>query len=206
MPLSWYSLLRGRSFKKLFLYTLLCLFVAGIVYRFDICVSNVGFLQKDWSDHFISFDSWRAFFRTWSENFDNLLSRWFVEHPKWVRMAARFFMSIAFLQLLLGFWKTFKKDDFTFRSVSSIAFVIFAIHLILGVFHKYPFVVTRTSLFFAPMLLLMLAKALSWLKEKQIYVYRVVHYSFFLYLSYISIGIARMIFAGDLGAQPYIWQ
>ncbi len=205
MPLAWYALLRKGSFNKLIFYTLLALMTAGIVYRFDISVNNLSIVQKEWNSHFISFDSWNSFLKSWGQSFDNLTSRWFVEHPKWIRMVARVLMPIGFMQLIFGFWKTFKQDKFTFRSVNSIAFAVWFIHLFFGVLHKYPFVVPRTSLFFAPMLLLLFVKGLSWIKERQIYVYRAVHYSFLVYLGYVSIGIARMILAGDLGAEPYIW-
>ena len=200
------NLLKKKDFKRLTFYTLICLSVAGIVYCFDIRVSNVGAISEYWQDHFISFASWESFFKTLGQNFDNLMSRWFAERPKWIRMCARAIIPIGFLQLLLGFWKTFKKDKFMFSSVNSIAFVVFMEHLILGALHKYPFVVVRTSLFFAPMLLLLTVQGFSWLGSRQKYAYNIIQYLFLVYLGYISIGIARLILGGDLGAQAVLWQ
>jgi hypothetical protein len=108
----------------------------------------VASLQNEyWREHFILFDSWQAFFRSWGQNFDNLMSRWFCEMPKWIRGVSRVFIPLCLIPPLLMSWSVFKKDRFLLHSVSSIALVIFLEHLLFGMLHKYPFVVIRTSLF-----------------------------------------------------------
>ena len=194
--------LRKYNFRKFFGYIFLCLVVLGIVYNFDIKVNAVNSIGTYWNDHFISLSSWKLFFKTLGENFNNLISRWFVENPKWIRGMARFFIPIGLLYLIFSAWKTFKKDKFMFYSVNAIALAVLIEHILAGVLQKYPFAVPRTSLFFAPMLLLMTAKGIYWIKDKQKSVYYILQYVFLIYLGYISLGLARIIFAGDLGAQP----
>ncbi len=195
-----------RLWPFLVIYLMSCLSVFGVVYCLDLRVSNVAMLGADWHDHMISLHSAKEFLKTLGENLDNLISRWFVERPKWIRRAARFFVGLGFIRLFGGAWGVFKRDGFRLCSIHSIAFVVFWEHLILSVFKKYPFAVVRTSLFFAPMLLFLTVDALEWLKQRNGALYALVQYPFMVYLLYISLGIAGMIFAGDLGAQPVIWR
>ncbi len=186
-------------------YAVMACAVAAFVYFFDLRVSNAVFLQRDWHDYFISFDSIGEFFKTFGEGVNNLLSRWFAETPKWVRMAARFFMALGLIQLLAGFWPRLKNDQWKFFSVETIGFIVFWELVGLGVLHKYPFTVPRTSLFFCPILFFTTARALENLKSGQKYLYWPVQMVFIVYLVVVSIGIAGDIFAGDLGAQSIIW-
>jgi hypothetical protein len=91
-------------------------------------------------------------------------------------------------------------------SIRTIAFVVFWQHILLGAFKKYPFVVNRTSLFFAPILMFLTADALRWLKGKNHAVYVIVQYSFVLYLLCVSLGIAAEIFAFEFSKRPALWQ
>jgi hypothetical protein len=213
LPLPAFNLLmEARNNSRLwpFLggYLASCLAVFAVVYCVDIRISNVSWLgtATDWNEHMVSLSSPKLFFKTLGEGCDNLTSRWFVDHPKWVRMAARFFMALGFWRLLLGGWNAFKEDGFRLISIRSIAFVVFWEHLFLSMAHKYPFGVTRTSLFFAPMLLFVTVDAFEWIKRRNYFLCNLVQYPFLIYLVYISIGLAREIFAGDLGADPYIWR
>ena len=209
LPLyNFWSQTKGNPRRWIFpgVYLLSALVTFGVFYHFDFQVSNAALLGASWNDHFISFNSVGAFFKTLEEGCNNLISRWFVERPHWLRMAARFFVGLGFLRLFWGAWSAFKKDDWRLVSINSIAFVVFWEHLILSVFQKYPFVVPRTSLFFAPMLLFLTVEAIESIKQYNGILYTLVQYPFLAYLLYVSLGIARMIFAGDLGAQPIIWQ
>jgi len=193
---------------KMFLaiYLISAISVFGIVYCFDLRVSNLSFLSSDWHDHMISLHSPKEFFKTLGENLDNFMSRWFVQDPKWIRMVARFFVCLGCVRLIFGGIKALKRDGCRVCSIHSIAFIVFWEHLTMGALKKYPFVVPRTSLFFAPMLLFLTVDAIQWIKQRNDVVYALVQYSFIAYLLYISLGIAGVIFAGDMGALPAIWK
>ena len=208
MPLLGWNLIQyGRSTGKwhpLAIFTSIGLAVAGTVYCIDI--RNTDKIAQYWQDYFISFSSVGEFFKTLGEGINNLISRWFAEKPKWIRAASRIFIGLGFLQMLISFFTRFKKEGFRFTSVHSVAFVVFIEMLILAVLKKYPFTVPRTSLYFAPVLLCLTTVALMNIKVKWPVVYRILHSVFLVYLLYVSVGIARCILSGDLGAQSVLWQ
>ena len=214
MVFPFYNLLRlalqeKKCWHLVGIYVLSGCMVTGFLYWFDIRVSNADCMQGahgTWSDYFISFDSVGEFFRSLGEGINNLISRWFAEKPKWIRAASRIFIGLGFLQMLISFFTRFKKEGFRFTSVHSVAFVVFIEMLILAVLKKYPFTVPRTSLYFAPVLLCLTTVALMNIKVKWPVVYRILHSVFLVYLLYVSVGIARCILSGDLGAQSVLWQ
>ncbi len=213
MPLPLYNLWmdakedsRWRPLVWLYLLSCLGCFLAVYYFDFRVSTSNIASLKVYWKNYFISFDSPVHFFRSVQEGLNGFISRWFVEKPRWIRMAARFFVGIGFLRLLLGAWPIFKKEGLHFMSIHSIAGIVFLEYFILSAFKNIAFGVPRVSLFFAPMLLFLTVDALQWLKQHNGVLYALAQYPFLIYLLYISLGIARMIFAGDLGAEPFIWR
>jgi len=185
------------------------------VYFFDYRVTTTRFLQTCWHDYFISFNSMGDFLKTLGEQFNNIISRWFAEKPKWIKYAARFFVGSGFLYMSVNAGRIFKEEGFKFRSLVPVALGVFLIHLALGCLHKYPFSIPRLSLFFAPLLLWMTVLAMQWLREKSKVLGTVVEVVFGLYLVFISAGIAFVIFTGNqslpdhgtgLGAQSELWQ
>ncbi len=176
-----------------------------IFYNFDLRVSDHNLISRYWHDYFISFGSWGVFFDTLGKSLNNLISRWFAEKPLWIRDASRFFVGIGLVYMLAAFWRKFKEDKFSFRSVGSAAFGIFCVHLILGALHVYPFVNPRTSLFFCPPLLMVTVIAMQKIREFHKNLGGALQLVFVMYLIVVSLGIAHVVFAGDLGAQSVLF-
>ena len=204
----FFNICRMEGWRKngFWVYVGSCLLVIIFVYWFDVRVGNGKVLRTYWQEYFISFDSVAAFFQTWGDGVNNLIARWFAEKPKWIRMAARFFMAFGLWQMFAGFWWSFKKDGYLFCSVATVALIVFVELVILGAFKIYAFTVPRTSLFFCPMLFLLAIQGMENLKQRCKWVLGPIQVVFGAYLLFVSIGIAREIFRGDLGAQSVIWE
>jgi len=219
-PLPLYNLIRDAYVRRRLPPELLFYLGGGMVwilffYFFDYRVTTTSFLQTCWHDYFISFNSPGEFFKTFGEQFTNLISRWFAEKPHWIKYVARFFVGSGFLYMLINFWKIFKAEGHRFRSLVPAAFSVFMMHLILGCLHKYPFSIPRLSLFFAPFLLWMTVLAMQWLRGKSKIAGTMIEVIFALYLVFISVGISRVIFACNpylphsgpgLGGLSELWQ
>ena len=121
-------------------------------------------------------------------------------------MSSRFFVGIGFIFLVYQGCQALRKPSFRFTHIKDVALVILLICLILSAFQKFPFGVPRLSLFYAPILLFMTVEAFQWIKERNKIVYSLIQYTFLIYLGYVSIGIAGVVFNMDLGAQSIIWQ
>lgn len=192
------NLLRLKADKRqLWLYAFSCAAVAFTVYWCDVRINNGPALREYWKEYFISFNSAGDFFRTFFEGVNNLISRWFAEDPKWVRMAARVFMAFGLWQMFAGFRAQLRRDSGLFCSPATVALIVFLELFILGCLQLYAFSVPRTSLFFCPMLFFLAAQAMRpWFVQAV----------FALYLIYITSGIAMVIGSGDLGAQSPLWK
>ncbi len=194
-----------RQWMPLAIYSAAALSALALSYHFDLSVSGGAVVGKHWQDHFISFDSVQDFFKSLGQGFDNLTSRWFAERPKWIRGCARVWVGGGFIYLACSAWQQFKRDGFIFKSAISAAGALYLIHFFLGALHKYPFVVPRTSLFFAPILFMATVMVIRWVQEKNKIAGQMMAAIFIVYLMIISSGIASAIFAGDLGAQTILW-
>lgn len=204
-PIPLYNLIRDsydrrRLCPELFFYLAGGLCWVLFVYFFDYKVTHTAFLQTCWGTYFVAFDSVGVFLKTLGQNFNNIISRWFAEKPYWIRCVARFLVGSGFLYMLVNSWRVFKAEGFRFRSLVPAALGIFLLHLILGCLHKYPFSVPRLSLFFAPFLLWMTVLAMQWLRGRNKIIGTIVEVIFALYLVFISVGIAQVIFARN----PYL--
>jgi len=219
-PLPLYNLIRDAYARRRLLPELLFYLGGGIcwllfVYFFDYRVAAAGLLEKSWHSNFILFNSMGEFLKTFGEQFNNIISRWFAEKPQWIRSSSRFFVGSGFLYMLINFWRIFKSEGFRFRSLVPAAFCVFLLHLMIGFLHKYPFSVPRLSLFFAPFLLWMTVLAMQWLRGKSKIAGTILEVIFALYLVIVSAGIARVVFACNqnlaytgpgLGAQSVLWR
>ncbi len=181
--------------------------VLACLYYFDWRVSIPKLLEIYWHDYFISFSSIGDFFKTLGEGINNLISRWFVEKPKFFRAGARVFIGFGFGYLLWVWWRTLKLDRYCIQSVVTIAGAVFFELLLLGALRLFPFTVPRMSLFFAPLLLFATVEGFEHLRRRWPAAYGPVQGIFWVYLAGISLGISReVIISGDLGAQSPIWQ
>ena len=196
-----------RTLLPLGVFCLSLIIVVLIVYLIDLRYSNALNLTHYWRDCMISFESPGEFFKTLGEGFNNLISRWFAEKPKWMRMAARPLLGLGLIYLITNCWKFFKRDGFKFCSLTPIAAGILSGHLLLGMLHQYPFVVPRTSLFFAPILMMVTIKAKEAIYRRWPMLGNVMLVMMGMYLCSVTLGIFREVFIhGDLGAQTVLWQ
>lgn len=195
--------MRQNSWRAdLGLYALICTVVLACVYWFDLRVGNGAALKVYWEGSFISFESVGKFFSTTFEGINNLICRWFADHPKWIRAVARGFMIFALWEMAAGFKDQLKKDGGLFRSVGSIALIVFMQLYVLCALKLYAFPVPRASLFFAPMLLLLAVKGFGRLGRAGV----AVRWLFIGFLLYVSSGIGGVVIQGDLGAQSPLFK
>lgn len=174
-------------------------------YLFDIRLRPVDIVSFGFNDYFISTDSVKGFFQTFGEFVNNIFSRWFVELPKVYRKLARFFMLFGLVTLFAAFFKDIGKGGWKFVSVSTVALVVFAELVCVGMLRKYPVGVPRTVLFFCPMLLILTLQGISSLKTLNRYVYFLILGAFLIYLSVVAVGLFGAILAGPIDAIPTIW-
>ena len=219
-PLPLFNLMRDAYSRRRVLSELSLYLAAGVlwvsfVYFFDYKVTQTSILQSCWDDHFIVFNSWGAFLKSFGQGYENITSRWFAERPKFFRYAARVFVGSGFLYMIINAGRIFKAEGYRFRSLVPAAFFIFVMHLVFGCLRKYPFAVPRVSLFFAPLLLWMTVLSMQWLRDKSKLAGYIVAGIFAVYLLCISLGIARVVFAchhhspnsgPGLGAQSILWE
>lgn len=177
-----------------------------LVYFFDCRVSVPHLVEVFWHDYFISMGSWKEFLNTFGKGMNNLISRRFAESPRWVKVPSRVFIGLGVGYMLMAFWDQFKKDRFVLRSIVPLCFAMFLIQLILATLRIYPFAVPRMSLFFTPLLLLMMIMALRCLQERCRAIGTIFRVIFAGYLIFVSFGIAWDVFLkGDLGAESTLY-
>ena len=194
-----------KRLRSLAIYAGSLILFAGLSYFFDIRLRPVKELTQGWNDYFVSLSSVGEFLKTSGEGTMNLLSRWFVERPKILKHIGIFFVMPFFLKMLVTFPKNFRNENFQIKSIHTIAFIVFAELFLLGVMKKYPFTVPRTSLFFCPLLFLLVVKGIAGLKDWNKKFYGIILGSFIYFLIFLSIGISFFVFAKQLMYRPVLW-
>jgi hypothetical protein len=193
-----------NSYIALMVYLGMFFSVAIISYFFDMRLRPVDVLTREWGTYFISMESVGKFFETWWEGTDNLFSRWLVEHPKVFRKIGRVVFAVAFIALLSGIRTQWRKEKMV-RTVPIVAFVLFIELIVMGILHKYPYTVPRTSLFFAPMAFLLAIQGVEriygWNKTVGI----LAKCLYTGYLLFLTGAIARVVLFQYLGAQSSIF-
>ena len=139
--------------------------VFSIVYYFDLRLTDRALIAA-FPQYFVSIKSAGAFFKTLTEGVNNLISRWFVVKPLWLRFITRFYMTFGMLELFMGFGRKFKEDQQGFYSVGDIAPVLFLELILLSIVHIFPFRLTRAVLFFCPILFFLTVQFFMRLEEK----------------------------------------
>jgi len=174
-------------------------------YVFDMRFGHSHGAVEGYGDYFISFQSVGEFFKTFGEGTMNLFSRWFAERPRIIKKTAIFFLVFGLIDMFYAFFKNIKKDGYAFKSINTIALVLFAELFLMGALKKYPFSVPRTSLFFCPVVLCLTVKGIVEVKQINKYIYGVIHGLYVIFLIFMTTALARQIFGGDLGAMPKLW-
>ena len=142
---------------SLFIYLLACAAAVAVSFIFDMRLRPEGAVTG-YHDYFISFASPADFLRTFGEGVNNLVGRWFGSSPKWIRGFARFFLAMGVVEIVLGLWGRKTGKAVAGVWLHGVAAVVFLELVLLGAFHKYPFIVPRTVLFFCPILFLLTMK------------------------------------------------
>jgi len=200
------SINQRKCLPELSVYLSSCLLILGLLYYFDFRVSARYLLEENWHDYFISFHSWKDFFSTFGKGMNNLIGRRFAENPRWIKIPSRAFLGMSMGYMLVMGIRQLRKDRFILSSLASISLVIFCLQLLLAIFHVYPFAVPRMSLFFSPLLFIMLVLGLRHLQER-FKPWGMVFQCFLAgYLVFISLGITWDIFVKkDLSAESKLY-
>jgi len=204
-----YNLLMEKPKEKghwlaLALFCVSALFAVAFVYFFDIRITKANVHTQGFMDYSVSFQSVGAFFKTFGEGTMNLFSRWFAERPRFIKRIAVFFLMCGLIYMVYGFFRSFRKNKY-FNVADNLAFPIYIELFILGCLGKYPFSVTRTSLFFCPLIFIATIKGIAELKRIHPYLYKVAHALFLTFLTFVAIGIARVVLTQDFSFSPKIW-
>ncbi|HOW35399.1 MAG TPA: hypothetical protein PL155_03175 [Candidatus Omnitrophota bacterium] len=193
-----------RLLLLIILYVSSAVIFGALSYCFDARLRPVAILTQEWRNHFISFDSPLAFFRSLWEGINNLFVRWFVERPKSLKKIGMFFVAFGFIYLFRGFFSNIKKEKYFLKSLNTVALVVFLELLIMGALKKYPFTVPRTSLFFCPVVLFLTLKGIVILEKLNPYVYRIIYALYAIYLIYLTISLGGITLAGKLTFRPIL--
>lgn len=178
----------------------------GFVYYFDIRLAHATTSSQGFSDHIVSFASVGEFFKTFGDGTTDLFCRFFAERPRVFKRIAVVFGLIGFLAMLYSFIRNFRLSGYRFNSFRTIALVLYAQLFLLGALQKYPFSVPRTSLFFCPLVLLLIIEGIGYLKKINQKLSRVLCVGYVIFLLVIASGIGREAFGGFLSFAPLIWQ
>ncbi|MBF0384990.1 MAG: hypothetical protein HQL27_03875 [Candidatus Omnitrophica bacterium] len=173
----------------------------AIGYFFDMRLRKVC----NYDDYFIYFTSAGDFFRTLGEGIMNLFSRYLVERPRILKKILVFFFVFGLFNTFGSFFAFFKKENYYFRSVKTIALIVFLELVFMGALKKYPFTVPRTSLFFSPIILFLTLNGIIALKRFNVYLYRAVYYPYLVLLLFIFIQLSVLCATGRGQFAPQLW-
>jgi len=193
-----------KNFKYLCLYGCSFMTFAILSYFIDMRWRPTEVVTQG-LDYFISFSSVPEFFRSLGEGTNNLFSRWFVEYPKFFKALARIWVGWGLIYMFYGFFTNRKKEGGYFRSLETIAFVLFLLLFFIGCLKIYWFTVPRTSLFYAPIVLYMTAKGIGLAARIHPYFYRLIMGLYFVFLGFLIIMQSCVAFWWQLGFYPRLW-
>ena len=183
------------------IYSVSLLVCGFLAYYFDMRLRDV----HGYNDYFVSYASVRDFFKTFGEGTRNLFSRWLVERPRVLKRIAFFFFTFGFLNMFGSFFARIKKDGYRLKSMNTVGLIVFFELFIMGSFKSYPFSVLRTSLFFCPILLYLTIQGITAVKKINVYLYRFVFVSFFVFLSFIAVQLSYSFLSGKIELTPLLW-
>lgn len=144
-------------------YSLLSALLVIFVYYFDL---RHAFSSDPagWNNYFLGTHSFYSFIKPFGEGLRKLVTFWF-GNSKFFIKAASFLIPIFVLSLFGYGIKSLKKNKFMFLDVSACGLVIFLELVVFGLMRKYPFTGARITLFFAPLVFLLIIKGIGSLKK-----------------------------------------
>lgn len=200
------SVIRKKiNWKYIAVYAMSLSVFVMLSYHFDMRWRSTGAVTQGFDEYFISFTSVGEFFRSFTEGINNLFSRWFVESPKYFKSLGRIFMGWGLIYLFYGFFKNIKEERWYFRSLETIAFIVFLELFVLGCLKKYMFTVPRTSLFYAPIVLYLTVKGIGLAGGVHPVLYRLIMSLYFVFLGFLIVMQSIVAFQGRLGFYPLLW-
>ena len=146
-------------------YAAVCVAVFYFIYFYDLRWTDRNLIAA-YPQYFVSVKSIGVFFKTFTEGINNLISRWFVDKPLWLRFITRFFMVFGLIEMFTGIKCKFKEDREKFYSISTIAPVLFLELVIFSIFKVFPFRLPRAILFFCPVLFMLTIQFFVRLEKK----------------------------------------
>ncbi|MCB9757147.1 MAG: hypothetical protein H6753_01830 [Candidatus Omnitrophica bacterium] len=177
----------------------------GWVYYFDIRLAQATTNSQGFSDHIVSFASVGEFFKTWGEGTLSLFGRFFAERPRVIKKMAVPFAILGFGYMFYTFFKSFFSQGYRLTTFRTMALVLYGELFILGALQKYPFSVPRTSLFFCPIVFLLIVDAIMALRQGHKNSSIIIHAAYIGYLLIVAFGIGREAWSGYLGFAPLIF-
>lgn len=175
------------------------------VYYFDIRLAQATTNSQGFSDHVVSFASVGEFFKTWGEGTLSLFGRFFAERPRVIKQMAIPFAVLGFGYMFYTFFKSFFSQGYRLTTFRTMALVLYGELFILGVLQKYPFSVPRTSLFFCPIVLLLIVDGIMSLRKVHKNSSIIIHAVYIMYLLIVAFGIGKEAWSGYLGFAPLIF-
>jgi len=200
-----YSMKDRSSVKYLGMYCLSLAAFFALSYFFDMRWRQADLYSGIFADHFIHLTSIGSFFTSLGEGVNNLFSRWFVERPKFFKPLARIFIGFGLINLFYGFFKNRKSEKGLCHSLEMVAPALFAVMFLAGCFHKYPFSVPRTSLFYAPVVLYLTARGIGLAGVVHHLFYRFILGLYFVFLGFLIVMQSHLAFLGRLSFFPTLW-
>ena len=195
---------KSGGFLPLIIYTFACVIAVGCSFWFDMRFRAASVVPAH-HGYFISFTSPGEFFGTFFEGINNLIGRWFASRPGWVRVFCRFFMIFGLVEIFIGLREFFRKKEKESLSLHVIGGVVLSELIVLGALKAYPFTEPRTSLFFCPILIVLMAMCFRRIEISS------KKWGFLLQGSYavvtllFSLAVTRMALWGTVGQDTTPW-
>jgi len=194
-----------KVWRQVAFYSFSLILFVSVSYIFDMRFRHVIDVTDGFGDYFISFASVGEFFKTFGEGTMNLFVKWLVIRPRYIKAMASFFMFFGLIYMIVAFAVNLRKEKYYFRTLNTIAFVVFVELFVMGALKKYPFTVPRTSLFFCPIVLLLTVKGIEQIKRMNKYLYWVMEGSYVIFLMVLMVALSRIVLIGKLDFQPVIF-
>jgi hypothetical protein len=182
---------RHRKWIPVFVVHVCSLLVcAGFFYYFDL---RHGFdtkgMKEFWGSYFLCVKSAACFMSPWWEGTRKLAGWWFESHTFMIQLASPFIPLFLYMIFRRGIC-ALKRDDFQVFSIEALGLIIYLEMIILGILKQYPFVGSRMTLFFAPIVIYLLVKAV---KEFQCIRYVQTFFIFFLIIFFVTGWISSCV-------------
>lgn len=171
------------------IYTLLSIVFFVFLFIFDLRYGlSERCLFQYWNDYFLCTNSPYCFIKSFGEGLRRLVV-WFFGNNSFFRKMGSFFIPFFILSLLVSATRSFKERKFKIYGIDTLGLVIFIELFVLGIMKKYPFTGERVTLFFAPVVFLMIINGINLFeKNKPLYwAFKIIYFTFLIACSLNSL-------------------